>query len=190
MDYKIDDLVLLAPSQHSMRQMLRICEDYAGKYDKLFNTSQSKSIVCNPKFSNYSHRYCLLPHFVICGSRPTIEVVDSWSHLGHVISKVCDDKRDIMNRRTRFISQVNNIICVFGKLDCVTKMRLFKAYCSSFMTLNSGISLMTVCRHWVRPGAMHLDEFSTFHSLPMPIPIFSIYWTTTHLSTMYFVNDH
>ena len=71
-----------------------------------------------------------MPQFIICGS--TIEMVDSWSHVGHVISKDCDDKRDIMNRRTRFISQVSNIICVFGKLDCVTKMRLFKAYCSSF----------------------------------------------------------
>jgi len=30
-----DDLVLLAPSQHAMRQMLRICEDYAGEYDML-----------------------------------------------------------------------------------------------------------------------------------------------------------
>jgi len=37
-----------------------------------------------------------------------------------------------MNRRTRYISQVNNIICVFGKLDCVTKVRLFKEYCSNF----------------------------------------------------------
>ena len=127
-----------------------------------------------------------MPHFIICGS--TIEMVDSWSHVGHVISRDCDDKRDIMNRRTRFISQVNNIICVFGKLDCVTKMRLLKAYCSSFMALNSGISLMTVWRHWIRPVAMHLDEFSTFLSLPTSI--YSIYWTTTNLSTMYFVNDH
>ena len=76
--------------------------------------------------------YCFMPHSIICGS--TIEVVDSWSHVGHVCSKDCDDKRDIglMNGRTRFISQVNNIICVFCKLDCVTKMRLLKAYCSSF----------------------------------------------------------
>ena len=24
------------------------------------------------------------------------------------------------------------IVCMFGKLDCVTKMKLFKAYCCSF----------------------------------------------------------
>ena len=50
------------------------------------------------------------------------------TYVGHVISRDCDDKRDIMNHRTRFISQVNNI----GKLDCVKKMRLLKAYCSNF----------------------------------------------------------
>ena len=67
------DLVLLTLSQRAMRQMLRLCEDYAGEYDMLLNASKSKSIVC----------------------------------------KDCDDKRDIMNHRSRFISQVNNIICVW-----------------------------------------------------------------------------
>ena len=28
-----DDLVLLAPSQNAMRNMLRVCEAYAGDYD-------------------------------------------------------------------------------------------------------------------------------------------------------------
>jgi len=58
-----DDLVLLAPSQRAMRQMHRICEDYGGKYDMLFNASKSKSIVCGPKFSNYSHIYCFMSRF-------------------------------------------------------------------------------------------------------------------------------
>ena len=45
-----DDLVLLAPSQHAMRQMLRICEDYAGEYDMLFNylfITPKGSHICN-----------------------------------------------------------------------------------------------------------------------------------------------
>ena len=62
----------------------------------------------------------------------TIETVDNWLHLGHVISKDCNDCLDILSRRGSFISQVNNIVCMFGKLDCVTKMKLFKAYCCSF----------------------------------------------------------
>jgi len=42
-----DDLVLLAPSQNAMRNMLRVCEAYAGDYDMLFNASKSKCVVCS-----------------------------------------------------------------------------------------------------------------------------------------------
>jgi len=30
-----NDLVLLAPSQHAMRHMLRVCEAYSGDYDNV-----------------------------------------------------------------------------------------------------------------------------------------------------------
>jgi len=68
--------------------------------------------------------------FAICGN--ATNVVDSLLHVWHNISKECNDERDIFNRRGRFISQVNNFICVFGKLVCLTMMRLFKAFYVSF----------------------------------------------------------
>jgi len=42
-----------------------------------------------------------------------------------------DDKNDINRDRSALISQINNVLCFFGKLDCVTKMRLLISYCYS-----------------------------------------------------------
>ena len=72
---------------------------------------------------NHAERLHTSPQFYISGN--SIEVVDRWPHLGHIIRKNSDDNRDILNRRSSFIAQANDVICTFGKLDCVTKMRLF-----------------------------------------------------------------
>ena len=61
-----------------------------------------------------------------------IEIVDEWSHIGHIISSRCDDSADILNRRNCMIEQINNVICFFGKLDSTTKFQLVKAYCTSY----------------------------------------------------------
>ena len=128
-----DDIMLLAPTQHAMRCMLKVCEEYANGFDK------SKCIVCCPRYGPQYYTHHPAARFSI--SRNTIETVDNWLHLGHVISKDCNDRLDILSRRGSFDFQVNNIVCMFDKLDCVTKMKLFKAYCCSFTDVNSGIYL-------------------------------------------------
>ena len=39
-----------------------------------------------------------------------------------------NDDSYILNRQHCFIGQANNSVCWFGKLDCITKTRLLKAY--------------------------------------------------------------
>ena len=39
---------------------------------------------------------------------------------------------DILNRRNSLCGQINNVLCYFGGLGLVTKLRLLKAYCSSY----------------------------------------------------------
>ena len=70
-----DNLVLLASSQHGVRTMLRVCEEYAGEYNMQFNASKSKCIVCNPRFGNRCNMFCYSPHFTACDS--AFEIVDS-----------------------------------------------------------------------------------------------------------------
>jgi len=64
------------------------------------------------------------------GGNPA-EFVESFAHLGHIISSKLDDSDDIINRRNSFIGQSNNILCYFNKLDMLVKIKLFKSYCTS-----------------------------------------------------------
>ena len=109
--------------------MLRIglCEEYAKAFDVVFNASKSKCVICRHRGAvrNNTDRSVEKMSFEICGN--AIEVVTSWPHLGHIISDDCDDKLDILNRRCSFIGQANNLICVFGKLDCFVKTKLLKS---------------------------------------------------------------
>jgi len=38
-------------------------------------------------------------------------------NLGYIICKNSDDNLDILNQRSSFIAQANDVICTFGKLD-------------------------------------------------------------------------
>ena len=61
-----------------------------------------------------------------------IEFVDKWPHLGHIISATRDDKADIMSKRNTLCQRINNVLCFFANRDPITKLKLVKAYCSSF----------------------------------------------------------
>jgi len=65
----------------------------------------------------------VFPYFSIvdCG----IEIVDQWSHLGHVISSKGDDLYDILRCRKSFIGQVNNLLSHFDKLDLLWEINFF-----------------------------------------------------------------
>ena len=107
-----DDIVLLAPSANAMRIMLNICDNYAKDYNIVFNANKSNLIFVTTR--------CKLnvgpnPVFKINGQ--TIDYVDQWPHLGHIISSNLDDKADIMQRRNVMVGQINNVLCYFGKLD-------------------------------------------------------------------------
>ena len=60
-----------------------------------------------------------------------IEYVDAYVHLGHVISADLNDKDDIERCQSALVGQINNVICFFGKLFPVVKMRLLISYCYS-----------------------------------------------------------
>jgi len=61
-----------------------------------------------------------------------IDLFQSFSHLGHLITSDSDDGEDIIIRKHSFIGQVNNTLCYFDKLSPFVKYNLFQAYCTSF----------------------------------------------------------
>jgi hypothetical protein len=124
-----DDIVLVAPTASAMRKMLVICDDFASEFDLLFNAQKSKFLVVVP-----GSRRNMLNEFNQCiffVNGRQIENVNSFVHLGHVITSQFSDFEDIAQRRNCFVGQVNNLFCFFNKLSLDVRLKLFKAYCTS-----------------------------------------------------------
>jgi hypothetical protein len=125
-----DDLVLIAPTATALRKLLSICGEYASEYCITFNAAKSKCLVILPnKRRDLSN--CLGDCKFTINSQ-TIDNVESFTHLGHVITSTSDDATDIIARRNDFIGHVNNMLCYFRKLSSHIKYRLFRSYCTSF----------------------------------------------------------
>lgn len=165
-----DDFVLMAPTPSAMRVLLNICNQFANEYSITFNGSKSKCI----HYAGHNHiTDCLdnvnlhLPSFFI-GSH-IIDFVDSWSHLGHILSSDNKDNLDIEHRRIQMVKQVNDVLCYFGKLDAIVKLQLLYSYCSSLfgsvlwdMSCNGLSSLFVSWRRalkriWRLPSNTHSD---------------------------------
>jgi len=106
------------------------CEDYAGEYIIIFNTLKSKCLVALPKNCRNTLKKVNDCIFYIDGRM--IDLVQSFSHLDHLITSDSDDGEDITIRKHSFIRQVNNTLCYFGKLYAYVKYYLFHSYCTSY----------------------------------------------------------
>jgi len=88
-----------------MQAMLAVCDNYADDLQIVFNAKKSKCMYIG-------HRLKLqhgLPEFHTGGT--TIEYVEKWPNLGHIISVTGDDKADIMSKRSALCQQINNVLC-------------------------------------------------------------------------------
>ena len=135
-----DDIVLVAPTPYAMRSLLSICDEFACKNDIVFSASKSKCVIVRPTRARYNYLYNFGHdniRFNISGQ--PIELVDSYKHLGHLINSQLDDNDDILEKRSVFIGQCNNIICYFNKLISNVKQRLLNCYCTSFLVVNFGL---------------------------------------------------
>ena len=115
-----DDLTLIAPSFNAMRQMLKVCEQFAQSYDVLFNSTKSVNLVFN------SH----CPNTALFLNEEEIPVKTSAVHLGHIIGV----DSDMMNKRkaqSDMYVQSNIIKSRFHFCRYDEKVRLFNSYCSS-----------------------------------------------------------
>ena len=82
--------MLLALTAMAMQHMLGICDHYALEYSILFNPKKSKCISIGLCY-DYSSPKKHLPVFFIAES--VVDYVNSWPHLGHIISNAGDNRR-------------------------------------------------------------------------------------------------
>ena len=77
-----------------------------------------------------------------------------------------------MSRRSSLIGQINNILCNFRKVDCSTKIRLVKAYCTSLYGCElwdlSNNCIENICTAWRRGIRQVWRVPNTTHSSLLP----------------------
>jgi hypothetical protein len=90
------------------------------------------------------------PEFFVGGN--STEFVRVWSHLGHILRNDLNDDDDIEKRRLQTVKQINDVLCYFGKLDCVIKLKLLCSYyssiCGSELWDLSCTALSSLCVTW------------------------------------------
>jgi hypothetical protein len=116
----------------------------------MFNASKTKWLVVLPSNRRSLHAYLRVCTFYI-GDKP-IEYVDSFAHLGHIITNQLTDNADITQRQTDFVRQVNNVLCFFSKQKSCVKYRLFRSYCMAMYGCElwslSNDQLNDLCLSW------------------------------------------
>jgi len=131
-----------------MRCMLSICESYAADFCVSFNASKSKCVICTSRRKPTETEYLRASQFTINDN--AIEFVQSWPHLGHIITM--DDAPDIDRCRTKLISQINNVLCSLHQVDSVVKVNVLKTYCLSLYGCElwhlQHSTIENVCKSW------------------------------------------
>ena len=121
-----DDAVLLAPSPDALKQLLKICENYACETSILYNVKKSVCMYIKTK------RWSDLPpqQFVLCGK--ILENVKEYKYLGVFICDSTSDDRDIKRQLCAIYGRGNLLIRKFGKCSDSVKHNLFRAYLCNF----------------------------------------------------------
>lgn len=117
-------MTLLAPSLSALKEMVKICVDYAIEYKILFNAAKSKLIIfkCNKKFVSD-------PKIAI--NNDIVNVVNKVEHLGHILNE------NINNTETSkcigdFNRQCNLFLAKYKYATSNLRNILFHKYCSNF----------------------------------------------------------
>ena len=116
-----DDIILICPSVTAMKEMLKICEDYANDYNILFNGKKSKYLI----FGDYKYNPTLTLN------NEVIPRCESAIHLGHLLHTRNTKNAIIEHSIKEFNKSFYGFISKFEGCNTTTKSKLFHQYCSS-----------------------------------------------------------
>jgi Reverse transcriptase (RNA-dependent DNA polymerase) len=89
-----DDVVISASTAADMRGLLSISDEYARQYNISFNANKSKYMVIEPNSRQWLYIYCPVSECACCIGNKLLERVDSFVHLGYVLSSTLNDDED------------------------------------------------------------------------------------------------
>ena len=141
--------------------MLSICKSCAADSCVSFNDSKSKCVICTSRRKSSETEYLRGSQFTINGN--VIEFVQSWPHLGHIITSNMGDASDIDRCRTKLISQINNVLCSLQQVDSIVEVNLLKSYCLNLYVVNSGTFTILLLRMCANRGSKVWGVYGAFH---------------------------
>ena len=115
-----DDIYLMSPTLDGLQSMLYICEEYADKHNLRFSTHPNPN-KSKTKCMAYLKKERELPRVELCGNK--LPWVDNGKHLGMKIEATIDNllKKDIVEKRARYIQCNNELMQEFAYTSCSTK---------------------------------------------------------------------
>ena len=116
-----DDIILLCPSLEGMREMVKICEEYAMLHSILFNGKKSKYLV----FGNYKYNVTLTVN------NEKVPRSESAMHLGHLLHTNNTNNEMTEEAIKCFNRSYHCFMSRFGTCNTTTKNKLFHQYCQS-----------------------------------------------------------
>ena len=136
-----DDIILMSPARSSMREMLKICEQYANEHNLQFSVdenpskSKSKAIYMCGRVNNvvYPDNLQLNDHVL-----PWVQKAD---HLGHVLSQQCNMEANARILKAKYIEKTIDIRETFSFAHPEQIMRaldIFSSDCYGLMLHDLG----------------------------------------------------
>jgi len=121
-----DDVVLLAPSWHAMQQLIQMVEKCCSDLGLVCNVKKTKCMCVNPldKSKIVSKSF---PQFSINGH--TLQFVDEFRYLGHVITSNVRDDLDINREVRNMYMRTNMLTQRFRRCSPQVKIVIFRAFC-------------------------------------------------------------
>ena len=116
-----DDVILLCPSLEGMREMVKICEDYATLHNILFNGKKSVYLI----FGDYKYNVSLTV------KNEKVPRSDSALHLGHFLHTMNTNNEMTEYAIKEFHKSYHSFLSRFGTCNVETKNKLFHQYCQS-----------------------------------------------------------
>ena len=116
-----DDLTLLCPSISGLKEMLKICEDYASDYNIIFNAKKSKLM-------HFGRNKMNTKTTISMANGCTIDYVEQCVHLGTIIHSDIT-RKNIDSAVNDLFMRTNNLIADFSYTHSSTLSVLFQSYC-------------------------------------------------------------
>ena len=158
-----DDSVIMAPSASALQKLLNLCEDFASTQELSFNVKKTFCMCIKPKWL----KELVLPKFIL--NDRILSTVDTQKYLGIYITDTLADDKDMNRQMKGIFARGNSLIKRFKQCSDEVKVKLFKAYCTSFYcmslwtkySITKSLSAVKRAYNSIFRNFMHIKDKST-----------------------------